>query len=254
MAVFQAWWCRHVAHEGRQMASVACLRVFALSRHSSFLNMFFTSNVLSAVRISFGRGRPSPGQHGCTLLWSDWLEETTITPRSRSQEQCRCSQNKAKMFHLDMAKAEIYCSFICYIKKISTLEFHIFLGFYHLWWHSAIYMHGYFCFFSASFSFSKMSWFFFFFGKTSLDPNSSLDLNTFHLFSVLSMRKKVDLIWISPFSTISIVTVIWWSKLLLISHWISMIDLIQTEIKIHQSGKNTASLWNIFPLETNAWI
>lgn len=33
-----------------------------------------------------------------------------------------------------------------------------------------------------------------------------------------------------------------------------MIDLIQTEIKIHQSGKNTASLWDIFPLETNAWI
>lgn len=112
MAVYQAWWCRHVAHEGRQMVSVACLRVFALSRHSSFWNMFFASNVLSAVRINFIRDWPSPEQQRCTLLWSNWLEETTIIPRSRSQEQYKCSQNRVKMFHLDMAQAEIYCSFI----------------------------------------------------------------------------------------------------------------------------------------------
>lgn len=133
MAVFKAWWCRHVADEGRQMVSVACWRVFALRRHSSFWNMFPANNTPSAMQCSCSKSVLEGACHewsGCTLLQINWWGKTAIIPWSRSQEQYTYSPKDEKLFRLDMAQAEIDYSFIWVTWKLKCRVWNFTLFFY----------------------------------------------------------------------------------------------------------------------------
>lgn len=78
-----------------------------------------------------------------------------------------------------------------------------------------------------------------FIARACFDPNSRLDLNLFQPFFYFGWKcirayvKKLTLTWISTFPVYQQLLSKWWSKLLITSHWISVICLIQIEIKIN---------------------